>query len=135
MKQFRQLFAVMILGGMPLVACGGDKDDEGGGSSTADPVAACKKLSSTICRKFYNCFTEAELQAAAAIVGNNEADCNTKFNADCNPDAVKCDSGETYKPTLAQQCIDSYEAFSCDEVRGFGDGSTQVPAACDQVCQ
>jgi hypothetical protein len=55
------------------------------------------------------------------------ADCNTKFNADCNPDTVKCDFGETYEPTLAQECIDSYEAFSCDEVRGFGDGTTQSP--------
>jgi hypothetical protein len=136
MKHFRWFFAVMILGGLPLVACGGDKDDDDDdGSSTSDPVAACKKLSSTICRKFYNCFTEAELQAAAAIVGNNESDCNTKFNANCNPDAVKCDSGETYKPALAQECINSYEAFSCDEVRGFGDGTTQEPAACGQTCQ
>jgi hypothetical protein len=138
MKRFQWFLALVVVSGMPLVACGGDSgddDDDEGGNGSGDPVASCKKLSATICRKFYNCFTEEELTAAAEVVGNNEADCNTKFNVDCNPDAVKCDSGETYNASMANECVSSFEDFSCDEVRGFGDGTTQAPAACSQVCQ
>jgi hypothetical protein len=117
------LIAVLIIGG-----CGGSDDN-----AAATPAAACKGITTEICSKFYGCFTDEELTAAAAIVGNNEADCRTKFEGDsCSTEMLKCDSGKTYDSAKANECVTQYKSLSCAE---FKNPATQTPAACDQVCQ
>lgn len=121
------LAGVCMLGLFAVVGC--SSDDKGGGSA-GTPEQACKTLVSALCSKFFGCFTKEEQMAAAALIGNNEADCRTKYEQEqCGAEMVKCDSGETYSSTKAQECIDQYKALSCDEVK---DGTT--PAACDAVC-
>jgi hypothetical protein len=121
------LAGVCLLGLFAVVGCGSD-DDKGGGAGT--PAEACKSLVATVCAKFFGCFTKEEQMAAAAIIGNNEADCRTKFEQDqCGAEMIKCDSGETYSSSKAQECIDQYKALSCDELK-----SGTEPAACNSVC-
>ena len=116
------LFAALTVSG-----CGGDDEDD----ATADPASACKSITAEICSKFFGCFTEAEQQAAAALIGNNEADCRTKFEQNqCNEQMLKCDSGKTYSSAKASECLEQYKALSCSEVSG---GTS--PAACDAICQ
>ena len=118
------LLALLVVGG-----CGGSKDDD----STADPASACKAIVKEICSKFYGCYSDAELTAAASIVGNNEADCRTKFEGDqCNDQKLKCDSGKAYNSGKASECLSQYQSLSCGE---FTNTATPPPAACDQVCQ
>jgi len=120
-------FIVLGLGLLPLNGCG--SDDDGG---TGDPVSACKELMKVTCSKFFGCLSKEEQMAAAAIIGNNEADCNTKFSANCTTEMTKCDSGETYSSSAASECLSQFKALSCAEFTG---DNTSQPAACDQVCK
>lgn len=121
------LVTFAVFGSLIVFGCGGDDDDAAGVSS---PVEACKSLIAILCKKSFNgCYTEAELDAAAGIIGNNEADCNTKLGTSCTTEGTKCDSGQTYKPESARDCIDQYESLSCDELE-----DETEPAACALVC-
>ena len=130
MKRLIGLSAI-LLSVYPLTGCG-DDDDAG-----SDPVALCKEGAKTICSKFYGCYTDEQLDLAAAVVGNNEADCVTKWSEDlkCTTEGVKCDSGQTYDSAKAQECLSQYKSFSCEEFTGFASGATVKPAACDQTCK
>lgn len=110
---------------LPLNGCGSD-------DSGSDPVAQCKEIMAALCSKFFGCLSAQDLQDAAAIVGNNEADCRTKYNSQCTSESVKCDSGTTYHASAAKECVSQFKALSCDE---FMSDTTAQPAACDQVCQ
>jgi hypothetical protein len=116
---------------LPLNGCGGS--DDKGGSST-DPVAQCKEAAKSICAKFFGCYSKDELTLAAQIVGNNEADCVTKFNSSfmCTTEGVKCDSGQTYDAAAGNECISQIQSLSCNE---FKSDSTATPAACDETCK
>jgi hypothetical protein len=117
-------FWTALIGG-----CGGD--DEGGSAGT--PEQACKSYVSVICKKIFGCFSDAELDAAAQFVGNNEADCRTKLEQDsCSEEMTRCDSGETYSSSKADECLDQTQALSCNEIMGV---TAATPAACEQVCQ
>src|SRR5258706_11990439 len=120
------LAGLCLLGALAGVGC--SSDDKG--SATANPMDACKAVVAETCAKFFGCLTKDQLTAAAGIVGNNQADCRTKFEQNnCTEQKVKCNSGETYNSAKAQECLDQFKAFSCSE---FGMGNT--PAACDAVC-
>jgi hypothetical protein len=122
----RILAGLSVAALLSVVACGSDKDD----SSTSTPDAACKSIVAELCSKFFGCFTKDELAAAASVVGNNEADCRTKYEQQqCSSQMLKCDSGESYSSSKANECLDQFKSFSCDE---FGTGNT--PAACDAIC-
>lgn len=122
------LAAFGILAALAVSGCG-DDDEEGGG--TGDPETACKSVMAELCAKFWGCFSDAELEAASAFVGNNEADCRTKFVQDeCGEQMTKCDSGEAFSSSKASECLSQFEALSCDE---FGTGN--APAACENVCE
>ena len=124
--KFFGVLTCVVMAGLSVSACSSDS----GGS---DPVSKCKELAAATCEKYYNCFSEEELTAASAGVGNNKADCVDKQGSQCNADSAKCDSGEAFHSDKADACISGFQAFSCDEFRGLGT-TTQSPAACDQVC-
>lgn len=119
------------IGVLPLNACGDDNDD-----GSTDPVALCKETAQTLCSKFFSCYTKDELSAAAGTVGNNEADCVTKFSGadkfNCTTEGTKCDSGETYDGGKARECVDQFKSLSCNEIKG---GNIATPAACEQTCK
>jgi hypothetical protein len=120
------LAGLCVVGLFAVVGCG--SDDDGG---TGTPEAACKSIVAEACKKIFACFTKEELEAAAGIVGNNEADCRTKQEqSTCGSEMVKCDSGESYNSGKASECLDQYKSLSCNEVK-----SGTEPAACDAVCQ
>jgi hypothetical protein len=130
----KRIFAgIVVLVGLSVVGCGGDDNN-----TAADPVATCKQIASTICSKAYNCYSDAELKLAAAFIGNNQADCVTKWEGkdqlNCTTEGTKCDSGETYHSDKASECMQQYEGFSCSEFKGLATGTTVKPAACDQIC-
>ncbi len=122
--------ACLVLGilSAALPAC--SSSDSGGG---ADAATECKKLSGAICKQFYKCFTADELAAAADEVGTSEADCETKQNASNCADTA-CAAGKTYQASSAESCVSAFEAFTCDEIAGFGD-TTATPAACESICK
>jgi hypothetical protein len=123
----------LVLLGLGLLPMGCGSDDDDGGSSS-DPIAQCKEAAKAMCAKFFGCFSKEELSLVAQLVGNNEADCNTKFTTNfmCNAEGVKCDSGETYDAAAGKECIGQIKSLSCDE---FKSDSTATPAACDQTCK
>ena len=122
------LATVSMLTLLAVVGCGGDDDDKN--SSTSTPLAACKSLVAENCSKYFGCYSDAELDAASAVVGNNEADCRTKLEQQtCSEQMLKCDSGETYSSSKAAECLEQLEALSCSE---FENGAE--PAACETVC-
>lgn len=124
--------SVVLFGFLAAGGCSSSDD------SSSDPVAECKKGASTICSKFFSCFSQAELDLLVDTVGNNKADCITKWEGpdqlNCTPEGVKCDSGKTYHADKASECESQFEAFSCTEFKGFATGATATPAACDAVC-
>jgi hypothetical protein len=122
------LFVVLLGLGLLPIGCGSDDDD----GISSDPVGQCKDAAKATCAKFFGCFTSDELSLVAQLVGNNEADCITKFSADCNTEGVKCDSGETYSSSAGKECISQIKSLSCDEIKN---PATATPAACDQTCQ
>lgn len=127
----KAIYLVLLgLGALPL-GCGGSDDKEG---TSSDPVAQCKEAAKAMCAKFFGCFSKEELSAVAQLVGNNEADCNTKFSASfmCNAEGVKCDSGETYDAAAGNECISQIKSLSCEE---FKSDATATPAACDLTCK
>jgi hypothetical protein len=102
-------------------------------SSSSDPVATCNSAAEAICDKYYGCFTQAQLAASADVVGNNKADCVTKFEGEsCTTEKVKCDSGQTYQPDKGTECVSQVKALSCSE---FQDPNTATPAACTETCK
>jgi hypothetical protein len=120
--------ALIVTGLFTMLAAAGCGDDDD--SSTADPLSACKSVVAELCSKFWGCYTDAQLKLVPAIVGNNEADCRTKYEQDrCSEQMLKCDSGESYDSAKASECLSQFKGFSCDE---FGMGN--IPAACDAVC-
>jgi hypothetical protein len=120
------LAGLCVVGAFAVVGCGGDDK----GSETATPLAACQSIVHEICSKYFGCLTKDQRTLLAGVIGNNEADCRTKFEQDnCTDQKLKCDSGETYSSAKAQECLDQYKSYSCDE---FGNGN--APAACDAVC-
>jgi hypothetical protein len=121
------LIGLLVFGALLVGGCGGD-DDEG-----SSPLAACKSIVQELCSKFYGCFTDAELDLVPGIVGNNEADCRTKYEGEqCSEQMLKCDSGEIYDSSKASECVSQYRSLSCNE---FKNPVTPTPAACEQVCQ
>lgn len=116
--------------------CGGGGSGSGGSS---DPVAQCKQLATTICSAFFGCFTKAQQEAAVDTIGDNETDCVTKWESadelNCTTEGVKCDSGQTYHADEANECVQQFEAFSCSQFMGFAAGTTDTPAACNEICQ
>ena len=117
---------VLALGLASVPGCGSDDD-------SSSPMSDCKSFYSAMCAKFYGCFTKDELAPFAEIVGNNEADCRTKWQGEnCTTEKVKCDSGETYDPSAAKECISQFKSLSCDE---FSSDTAATPAACDQFCK
>ncbi len=109
--------------------CGDDSDDK-------SPESYCREGYDAICRKLFNCLEAAELDAAASVIGNSAADCRTKLGSqNCNADAAKCDTGEKFVPKYAQECVEGYKDFSCDDVRGLMEGTTPDPAACELACE
>jgi hypothetical protein len=121
------------LGLLPLNGCG---DDDKDGGSSSDPVALCKEAAKTLCSKFFSCYTKDRISAAAAIVGNNEADCVTKFsgsdNFNCTTEGTKCDSGDTYNAAKANECVSQFKSLSCNEITS---GNVTTPAACEETCE
>lgn len=130
MKRVRSLAGLSLLLGVgaTVPGCGGDDDD-------VSPAAACREGIGVLCGKIFNCFTEAELQAAAAVVGNSTADCKTKLGTQCSNDGASCDAGEKFNSSRAEECIEGYRAFSCTDIRGYFDDTTPEPAACELVCE
>jgi hypothetical protein len=122
--------ALCVVGMLAVVGCGGDDDDnKGGGTGTA--AEACKSFVTELCSKFFGCYSDEELDAAAALIGNNEADCRTKLEqSTCSEQMIKCDSGKSFSSSKASECLSQYKQLSCNEVN---DGAE--PAACDEVCQ
>lgn len=126
MKRALVLFALGF-GLLPLNGCGSDDD-----SSSGDPIAQCKEAAAAVCAKFFGgCLTDEEEAAVAAFIGNNEADCRTKFSAECTTEGTKCDSGEKYDSAAGRECISQIKSLSCEEA--LADGAE--PAACDQLCK
>ena len=126
----KALFVVLLGLGLLPIGCGSDDDD----GVSNDPVGQCKDAAKATCAKFFGCFTNDELNLFAQLVGNNEADCVTKFSESfmCNAEGVKCDSGETYNSATGKECINQIKSLSCDEIKN---PATATPAACNQTCQ
>src|SRR5438045_2418383 len=112
----KALFLVLLGLGMLPIGCGSSDDDD---AVSSDPVGQCKDAAKAMCAKFFGCFSKEELSLVAGLVGNNEADCNTKFSASfmCNAEGVKCDSGETYNASAGKECINQIKSLSCDEFK------------------
>lgn len=121
--------ALCVVGMLAFVGCGGDDDDKTGGTATA--AEACKSIVAELCSKLFGCFSDEELKEAAAVVGNNEADCRTKLEQEtCSEQMVKCDSGKTFSSSKASECLTQYKQLSCSETMTGAE-----PAACDAVCE
>jgi hypothetical protein len=129
----KALYLLMLgVGVLPLNGCGDDDKD----STSSDPVALCKEAAKTLCSKFFSCYSKEELDASAAFLGNNEADCVTKFsgadNFNCTTEGTKCDSGESFHADKANECVSQFKSLSCNEITS---GNVATPAACDETCQ
>jgi hypothetical protein len=112
-------------------ACGGGDGSSGG--SISDPVDGCKQANHVVCEKIFGCFTTDELNQPLfkMTFGLNAADCATKFDAECTPDKQNCAAGETFHADKANDCLDGYKKFNCDDVKAQ---PPIAPAACDQIC-
>jgi hypothetical protein len=122
------LATMALFAGLVVAGCGGDDD----GDATGNPITACKSLVAETCSKFWGCFTDSELALAVDIVGNNEADCRTKFEQEnCTEQMTKCDSGKTFSSAKASECLSQFKALSCGEFTSTGTD----PAACEAVCE
>jgi hypothetical protein len=130
----RGLLATGVLTALALGGCG--SDDDGGSGSASSPVEGCKSFVSLQCEKVYGCLTEAEL--AQLDVGLNESDCKTKFtSSECTEVKQKCDSGKEYKASVGKECLEQYDALSCDQLRAILNQQANDPAACSKsaYCQ
>jgi len=114
---------------LPLNGCGSDND-------SADPVALCKEAASTLCSKFFGCYTKDQLTKVASLVGDSEADCVAKFsgadNFNCTPEGTKCEAGQLYDGSKGRECVDDFNATSCTEITS---GVVTIPAACNETCK
>jgi hypothetical protein len=108
-------------------ACGSDNS----GGSASDPVAGCKQINQIVCDKIFKCFTQTELESSKDTIGLNASDCAVKFDAECIPEMVNCNAGETFHGDKLSSCIDGFKTFTCDDIKR----QPRVdPAACGQVC-
>jgi len=127
----RKLFAVAACatGVWMFGACGGDNN--GGSGSISDAVDGCKQGDQVICDKIFKCFTKDELDQLKDVFGLSTADCVTKLNAECTPEKKNCNSGQMFNADKAQECLDGYKTFTCEDVKR---NPPVAPAACAQVC-
>ncbi len=102
-----------------LLGCGGS------GSSTSDPVAACKSVFTTVCNKLFQC----NPSGAAQLYGT-AASCESSLSSGCSAGNASCPSGTSYSASAASTCINDYGAESCTDIQN---GVT--PASCSKVCQ
>lgn len=125
----RKLLAVFACGAGVWMfgACGSD----GGSGSSSDPVEGCKQVQTIICDKIFKCFEKAELDLAKDRIGLNASDCAVKFSAECIPEMVNCNSGETFHGDKQVACIDAFKTFTCEDIKR---DPIVEPAACAQVC-
>ena len=104
----------------------------GSGESAMSETEACIDLDNTYCDKLFNCYTKEEMASVQDQYGLNATDCKTKLHAqDCNPDAVKCDLGQTYHPDKAVECVSLFKGLSCNDMRT---DPLPLPAACSILC-
>ena len=128
----RKLLAVATFG-MSIWMFGACGSDGGGSGSISDPVEGCKQGNDVVCEKVFNCFTTAEKESSffKQIFGIDKADCVTKFNAECTPDKQNCKAGQTFHADKANECLEAYKKFNCEDVKA---DPPITPAACDQLC-
>ena len=98
----------------------------------ADPVAACKEMTSAMCNKIYGCLTGADLEALKSVLGANAAECARMMQAEnCTADSAKCDAGTSYKPDKAAQCVSDVKSMTCAALMSE---DSDGPASCAAVC-
>jgi hypothetical protein len=128
----RIVTTILVLGSTWAVGCSSDDD-----STKADAEALCKQQASTMCSRYYSCYTAEQLANLTAVAGTSESDCVTQWASklDCSTNPSKCEAGQTYDSTKAKECVDGYKAFSCADFVGFMSGTTPAPSACSQGCK
>ena len=109
-----------------MVGCGG------GGLS---PGEACEELAETTCARLFECFTDAEREAAN--LPPTEAACVTQLEQAGGCDEVTedniCEANQTYNADRAEDCLDQLAALDCGQVRD-GIEESEVPA-CQETCE
>ena len=98
----------------------------GCGSSSSDlsPQDACNQIMSATCDYMNKCLGSAGLQ----LMGYTSVSaCTTDMQKECTSTG-SCGSGETYHGDKAQTCVDAYKSLTCTS-------TSDMPAACDQICQ
>ena len=108
----------------------------GGGGSDLSPREGCEELSSSLCARYYTCFTAAELQAAGFPA--TEAACVTAYSQMLGCSAVTnenaCDGNERYDGEAAGDCVDQVGGLECAQVRDEEFDFELAAPACGRVC-
>jgi hypothetical protein len=94
------------------------------------PEQGCKDLFSVSCDQSYKCNSAGKL-------GTDVASCKTVGAASCvalvnsNTSKSPCDTGKTWNPQNASECISKVQGLSCAD---YNDAN-KVPSVCGEICK